>query len=263
MASAEFCFYAELNDFLPQERRNGSFRAILHGPVSVKDAVESLGAPHTEIDLILLNGEPAGFDAPVRDGDRVSVYPAFRTLEIADVTLVRPQPPAEARFVLDVHLGRLAAYLRLIGFDSLYPDDYEDANLARIAHDEARILLTRDRGLLKRSLVTHGYCLRSTDPAEQMVEVVRRFGLAGAIAPFRRCLTCNGDLAPVAPEEVRAALPEQTREAYREFARCGACGRIYWRGPHTARLTELIAAAAGRSSGAALSRSSPAAPARP
>lgn len=240
MSQASFRFYAELNDFLPPERRMVTFVHRFDAPASVKDMIEALGVPHTEVDLILANGQSVGFGYLVQDGDRISVYPMFESLDIAPVLRVRPQPLRQARFVLDTHLGKLAAYLRLLGFDSFYRNDASDDELARLSVQERRILLTRDRGLLKRSEVTHGYCVRSTDPREQVAEVIRRFDLSGAIQPFRRCLKCNGILRPVTKTTVLDRLPALTRQYYDQYSLCEACGKVYWPGPHYRRMQQLI-----------------------
>jgi hypothetical protein len=174
---ATFRFYEELNHFLPHRRRQVAFTHRFDGRQSIKDMIESLGVPHTEIDLILVNGESVDFKYLVQDGDAVSVYPVFGTLDITPVQCVRPQPLRDIRFVLDIHLGKLAAYLRMLGFDTLYPDDYEDSHLAILSRDEHRILLTRDCGLLKRSMVTHGHYVRETNPRRQLIEVVQHFDL--------------------------------------------------------------------------------------
>jgi uncharacterized protein len=225
-------FYAELNDFLPPWRRQVAFEHVLGEHASVKHVIETLGVPHTEVDLILVNGESVDFAYRVRDGDRISVYPVFESLDISTLERVRPHPLRETRFVLDVHLGRLAGYLRLLGFDALYRNDYGDAELADLSWRERRILLTRDRGLLKRSAVSHGYLLREADPRAQLAEVVRRFDLGGMLAEFTRCMRCNGSLDPVAKEAILHRLLPKTRRYYDEFALCRDCGRIYWRGSH-------------------------------
>jgi uncharacterized protein with PIN domain len=240
MIHVTFRFYAELNDFLPPERRQVEFVHALPEPGSVKDAIESLGVPHTELDLILANGESVDFGYRLADGDRIAAYPVFESLDVTPLLRVRPEPLRRIRFVLDTHLGRLAAYLRLLGFDTLYANDANDEELAHVAAAEARILLTRDRGLLKRRQVTRGYCLRSTNPREQLREVVQRFDLAAAAHPFTRCLACNGQLRPVPAAEVRHLLPENARQAYDEFGRCAACGRVYWQGAHYERLRDLV-----------------------
>ena len=225
-------FYAELNDFLPPRRRQVSFEHALSEHASVKHVIETLGVPHTEVDLVLVNGESVEFAYRVQDGDRISVYPVFESIDISALGRVRPRPLRETRFVLDVHLGRLAGYLRMLGFDALYHNEYDDAMLADISRRERRILLTRDRGLLKRSAVSHGYLLREHDPRAQLAEVVRRFDLAGTIRPFTRCMRCNGVLDRVEKAAIEDRLLPKTRRYYDEFAVCRECGRIYWEGSH-------------------------------
>jgi uncharacterized protein with PIN domain len=246
MSRASFRFYAELNDFLPRARRGREFAHAFEGHPSVKDAVEALGVPHTEVDLILINGRSVDFRHPVRDGDRVSVYPVFESLDIQPVIRLRPEPLRRPAFILDGHLGRLAAYLRLLGFDALYRNDYGDAELARVSAAEERTVLTRDRGLLKRSIISRGYCVRSDSPVEQIREVVERFDLGRCAAPFRRCLSCNGCLHPVEKQAVLHRLPSGTRERFDEFYQCESCGKIYWRGSHYARLQSIVWKALGR-----------------
>lgn len=244
MAGVTLRFYAELNDFLPPERRQTAFTVPLARQTSVKDLIESLGVPHTEVDLILVNGESVDFAYRVRAGDRISVYPVFEALDIAPLVRVRPRPLREPRFVLDTHLGKLALYLRMLGFDALYRNDYADEELARISSQEHRILLTRDRGLLKRRLVTHGYHVREDDPERQLVEVVRRFDLAGAAQPFGRCLRCNDLLEEVEKAAIEHRLEPKTRRYYHQFRVCRGCGRVYWPGSHhehmRARIERLL-----------------------
>ncbi len=240
MQQALFRFYAELNDFLPAERRQRIFPCSFELSGSVKDMIESLGVPHTEVDLILANGRSVDFAYLVRDGDHISVYPVFESIDISPVLRVRPEPLREPAFVLDVHLGQLAVYLRMLGFDTLYRNDYADEELARTSSQEGRILLTRDRGLLKRTIVTHGYCLRTTDPRQQVIEVLRRFDLWNAVAPFRRCLHCNTPLQSVDKAEISHRLDAQTKEYYDHFRLCPTCDRIYWRGSHFKRMEAFV-----------------------
>jgi len=183
---------------------------------SVKDTIEALGVPHTEVDLILVNGESVDFAYLLQNGDKISVYPVFETIDI------RPQPLREIRFVLDVHLGKLANHLRMFGFDTWYRNDYEDAQLAEISCHEKRILLTRDMGLLKRSMVTHGYFLRETNPKRQLREVLRRFDLFKVIAPFERCISCNGLVHPVDKGEISEQVPEKMHQFVQEIVKEGA-----------------------------------------
>jgi len=200
--TATFRFYAELNDFLPRERRQRPFRHRFRGSPAVKDVIEALGVPHTEVDLILINGSSSNFETPLDDGDYVAVYPVFESLDISSLTRVRQHPLRQTRFILDVHLGRLARLLRLLGFDTRYCNTYTDPEIVAIARREHRIILTRDTNLLKRRTVTHGYWVRATDPIDQAREVLQRFDLREQVLPFSRCLRCNGRLQPVDKEEI-------------------------------------------------------------
>jgi uncharacterized protein with PIN domain len=200
--------------------------------------IESLGVPHTEVALMLVNGAPVDFAYHVLDGDRISVYPPFEHVDLPDMPDI--QSSGEPRFVCDVHLGRLAAYLRMVGFDTLFPEDYRDEELARISSEEDRILLTRDRGLLKRSIVKRGYSVRATDPWQQLEEVIKRFNLYDAIERFWRCAACNGVLEAVDKAAILDQLPEKTARYYNEFRRCANCGKIYWRGSHYEQIDQLV-----------------------
>ena len=240
MQQATFRFYAGLNDFLPGERRQVPFVQRFKDNASIKDAIEALGVPHPEVDLILVNGESVDFSYLVQDGDRISAYPLFASIDIAPLLRVRPQPLEEVRFLGDTHLGKLANYLRLLGFDTLYRNDYQDEELAEISSQEGRILLTRDRGLLKRSVVTYGYCVRESEPWQQLLEVLRRFDLFEQIKPFQRCLRCNGAIAPVAKESICDRLLPKTREYYDEFHICPNCQQIYWKGSHYEKMQQVI-----------------------
>lgn len=240
MSQAQFRFYEELNDFLPPGRQKCSFMYHFDRRASVKDMVEALGVPHTEVDLILINGESVGFSQIVADGDRVSVYPVFESFDIAPLTRLRPRPLRRIRLLVDVNLGRLARYLRLLGLDTLYGEGYEDAALARISVRDKRILLTRDRGLLKRAAVTHGYYVRATDPREQTREVVRRLDLQRAIRPFTRCTRCNGAVESVPKETIAARLPEKARAHHESFWQCRDCRQLYWKGSHYEKLCVFV-----------------------
>jgi uncharacterized protein with PIN domain len=176
------------------------------------------------------------------EGDRVVAYPVFEAFDVASVSRVRPEPLRTARFVVDTHLGRLAAFLRLAGFDALYRNDASDADLAALSAGEHRILLTRDEGLLKRRAVTHGSFVHATEPAEQLAEVVARFQLARLVKPFTRCMRCNGPLAPVAKDAVANRVPPRSFSHFDRFLQCAGCGRVYWEGSHFARLSRLLEA---------------------
>lgn len=239
-ARAWLRFYAELNDHLPHHQRHQTLEKSFYVPGAVKDAIESFGVPHTEVELIVANGESVPFSYVIRDGDRIAVYPMFESFDVTPELKVRHEPLREPRFVLDVHLGRLAAYLRMLGFDTVYCNSSTDPELVRIASEQRRILLTRDLGLLKHSDVTHGYRVRHTDSRRQLAEVVDRFDLARSLRPFTRCMACNGALAPVPKEKVQSLLPPRTAAAYDEFLQCNECARPYWKGPHYRRMQRLV-----------------------
>ena len=240
MPRAWFRFYAELNDLLLPERRFTEFAYDFLDAATVKDRIESFGVPHTEVDLVIVNGVSRGFDWRVEDGDRISVYPVFESLDIAGLTRLRPEPLREPRFVLDVHLGTLAAYLRMAGFDTLYRNCYSDDELASISSGEHRILLTRDVGLLKRREVTHGCFVRETAPRRQIREVVRRLDLGRLLRPFTRCMRCNDALRPASKDEVAGLLPPRIAALHDEFQRCPQCGRVYWKGGHHRRMQTIV-----------------------
>jgi hypothetical protein len=240
MAIAYFCFLAELNYFLPPSKRQVSFTHFFKDRASIKDMIEALGVPHPEVDLITVSGKSVDFSYIVKDSDRINVYPISCSSEVAATHLVRPTNLTINRFVLDIHLGKLANFLRMLGFDTLYRNDYDDEELAKISASEQRILLTRDKGLLMRSLVTYGYYVRLTDPERQVVEVLRRFDLFREVTPLQRCIRCNGLLESVAKESIIDQLPQNTRLSINEFHRCFSCGQIYWKGSHSERMQQFI-----------------------
>ena len=241
MAKADFHFYAELNDFLPHKKRHVTITHVFEERASIKDTIESFGVPHPEVDYIEVNSKPVDFSYIVTDSDRIHVYPISAATEnTSSVSLVRPQPLKFTRFVLDIHLGKLATSLRMLGFDTLYRNDYDDLELAQISASEKRILLTRDKGLLMRSLVTHGYYVRETNPERQVGEVIGRFALIKFVKPLQRCLRCNGLLEPVAKELIIDQVPPNIQQNIDEFCRCRECAQIYWKGTHYERMQEFI-----------------------
>jgi uncharacterized protein with PIN domain/sulfur carrier protein ThiS len=240
MHSVHIRFYEELNDLLPPELRKTRFVVSCPEPRSVKDLIESQGVPHTEVDLVLANGESVGFDHVVRDGDDVAVYPVFESFDIRNVSRLRRSPLRRVRFIADVHLGKLVRRLRLLGFDCLYDTSMGDPELAEISHRQNRVLLTRDKGLLMRSMVTHGIYIRSDRAQEQVRQVVDRLHLQNEIKPWSRCLTCNGLLETVERESVRDDVPEFTYRTQSEFHRCRTCGKVFWAGSHWSKLQRFI-----------------------
>jgi uncharacterized protein len=240
VAIAEFRFYEELNDFLLPERRKRAFAYACARRATVKNAVESMGVPHTEIELILVNGRSVDFSYIIGDGDRISVYPQFESLDVGPLLRVRSHPLRVVRFIADAHLGGLAKYLRILGFDTLYRNDFQDEEIARIAAAERRVVLTRDRDLLKHRTITHGCYLRAVKPREQLAELLKRLDLFGLVTPFTRCSRCNGLLEPTDKHAALARIPASLVRFYDRFWACAGCDRIYWAGSHYRRLQEVI-----------------------
>ncbi|MBN2161244.1 MAG: Mut7-C ubiquitin/RNAse domain-containing protein [Spirochaetes bacterium] len=238
-------FYEELNDFLRPSHRKRELDFEFGGRRSVKDLIESFGVPHVEVDLILVNGRSVDFSYIVADGDRLSVYPVFESLDIGSVTRLRPSPLRDPRFVLDVHLQKLARRLRLMGFDVDYLPDRDDAALAETADREGRILLSRDRQLMMRKRVARGLYVRNTDPDRQVAEILDRLQLRGLCRPFTRCIECNQtieELDAAGPDfaALEKTIPPGVRSWCREYYRCLGCGRIYWKGSHYEKLKKRV-----------------------
>ena len=233
-------FYEELNEFLPSEKRKQLLSYSFNGNPSVKDAVEAIGVPHVEVDLILVNGLSVDFSNKLKNGDLVSVYPVFESFDITPLIRLREKPLRNVRFIVDVHLGRLAKYLRFCGFDTLYRTDFTDKEIISLSITEKRIILTRDVGLLKNKKVTHGYWLRSQNINEQLKEVFLRFNLKNQIMAFSRCIECNGMLKDIPKEDILDQLLPGTVEFYDKFRICTQCNRIYWEGSHYERMRNYI-----------------------
>jgi len=242
-------FYAQLNDFLPAMRRQRRFRHSLVSPASVKDVIEALGVPHPEVDLILVNGDAVDFTYLVRNGDAIAVYPAFSAIDLSGITRVGVAPRAPVRFVVDGHVAKLASLLRLAGFDALLVTDDDEAAM-KSAHDQ-RVLLTRDVALLKRAIVSAGYWVRSTNPEEQLTEVLARYDLGDKVDPFTRCIRCNTPVIGADAAAVASRILPGTRAAFRDFRECPGCGRIYWRGSHYEQLAAVLDRARSRAAGRA------------
>lgn len=240
MISVTFRFFGNLNDFLPKARRNSIIAQQMPAHAAVKHPIEALGVPHPEVDAVLVDRQPVDFSYQLQDGNHVDVYP-FEVVHLLRAVLpLRPPLPSPVTFVADAHLGQLACYLRLFGFDTRYRNDYDDPQLAEIAATQHRILLTRDRGLLKHRIVVHGYCVRETDPRRQLVSVLRRYQLAEQIQLWQRCTRCNGLLQPVEKSAILDRLQPKTRRYYDTFQQCDACGQIYWQGSHFERMAAFV-----------------------
>jgi len=240
MHKIHFRFYEELNDFLPEEKRKVRFTHNYIDRASVKDVIESFGVPHTEVDMILVNGNSVGFDYLINDGDDISVYPLFEALDISNVQHLRPKPLRNPRFIADVHLGKLASYLRMMGVDVLYKNNIDDDEIVKISLEEKRAILTKDRGILKRNDVTHGYWVRSSKVKEQVVEIIKRFDLKKLVKEFTRCIECNSMLESISKKEIINELPPKVSESQKSFSVCPSCKKIYWKGTHHQRMLSFI-----------------------
>jgi hypothetical protein len=243
MAAVEFRFYEELNDFLAAPLRKRTFDYESAQNATVKHAIEALGVPHTEVELILVNGVSVGFGHRLVERDRVSVYPQFEAFDVTPLLRVRAEPLRDTRFIADAHLGRLARYLRFLGYDTLYRNAWQDGELVALARAEHRIVLTRDRALLMRRDVSHGCFVRAIEPLAQLRQVAGRVELDAGGRRASRCMLCNLPLQAVDKAEVQARLPEGTRERQERFWTCTGCDRVYWRGSHWQRLLASVSEA--------------------
>lgn len=249
MATARFRFYEELNDFLAPERRKREFDYRCARAATVKNAIEALGVPHTEVELVLVNGASVDFSHIVREGDRVAVYPRFESFDIRPLLRVRPEPLRETRFVADTHLGGLARLLRTLGFDTVYGNGLSDEDIVSIAAGEGRVILTRDKALLKRREVTHGCFVHAVKPREQMKELVERLQLASSLRPYSRCVHCNGVLRSIDKAAVLEQIPASVARRYDEFLLCPPCDQVYWVGDHWREMRALLGEPDPRGSG--------------
>jgi uncharacterized protein with PIN domain len=254
MVTATFRFYQELSDFLPRERRGRTFASECARHSTTKHMIEALGVPHTEVEMVLVNGQESGFEHVLEDGDHVAVYSRFALLELGPHggvarELLRERPRERMRFVADSHLGGLARLLRMAGYDTLYDNHYHDDEVEDLAANDDRIVLTRDRELLKRRAIVHGCYIHALVPAEQLRELFERLDLAGGARPFSLCLHCNVALREVDKASVAERLPESVRDLHDSFTTCDNCLRVYWKGSHYKRMVALLEAVGQRQPG--------------
>jgi uncharacterized protein with PIN domain len=240
MVTATFRFYEELNDFLPAQRRKREFSVACAQSATTKHMIEALGVPHTEVELILVNGESVGFDHRPCEGDRIVVYPKFEAFDVTPLLHLRERPLRNTRFIADAHLGGLARLLRMAGFDTLYDNRYRDRELADLAAREARVVLTRDRELLKLRSITHGCYVHPLKPPQQLQEIIGRLDLSGSMRPFSLCLVCNAPLRPVDKATVLDRLPPSVQTNQERFTTCDFCHRVFWQGSHWRRMLAVL-----------------------
>ena len=235
-----FRFYEELNDHLPRIHQKTAFFYEFKGKPSVKNTIQAIGIPHGEVDLILVDGKSVDFDYQLQGGEQVSVYPVFESIDISPIVRLRPAPLRKIRFVVDVNLGKLALKLRLLGFDTLFRNDFDDHEIVELSINENRIILTRDKGILKQNSVMHGYFLRNDDPRKQLKEIVDRLQLGNHFKPFTRCVNCNDELELAEKARIGNLVSKDTLSYYDDFWQCKGCEKVYWRGSHFDHIIRLI-----------------------
>lgn len=238
--SVQIRFYEELNDFLKQDKRRKRFIHKFIDRTSVKDLIQSFDVPHTEVDMILVNGKSVSFDYLIYDKDDISVYPVFESFDIPDVQHLRVQPLCDLKFICDVHLGKLAKYLRMLGIDCKYENNFNEQTIVKISLTENRVILTRDKKILKRNDVTHGYFIRNTDIVNQIKEILQRFQLKHLLKEFSRCLICNEELEEINKEDIIDRLPQNVREHQDKFFICKNCDKIFWKGTHSTNMLNTL-----------------------
>jgi uncharacterized protein with PIN domain len=226
---ASFRFSEELGRFLRPEHRGRRFMYSCARAANLKNAIEALGVPHTEVGSVLVNGTPATLQRIVREGDEVDVPPRVE------------DAGGRPFFVADAHLGGLARFLRMLGFDTLHEPGIDDREIRRLAHEESRVVLTRDRDLLKCRDIRRGHYVRALKPEAQLREIVAHYQLGAGARPFTLCLHCNLALTPVEKAAVAHRLPERVAELQQSFTYCAGCDRVYWPGSHYERMRAALA----------------------
>ncbi|MCU7549032.1 Mut7-C ubiquitin/RNAse domain-containing protein [Chitinophagaceae bacterium LB-8] len=235
-----FYFHKSLNDFLSVSKRNSWISYTFHGISSVKDAIEALGIPHPEVDIILVHNLSVDFTYRLKENDHIDVYPILPDHVFPENYSLSKKYIGLDQFVLDVHLGKLGKAMRVLGIDSLMENNFSDQKIAQIAASENRIVLTRDVGLLKHKVIKCGYWIRSQYWEEQLSEVVERFNLRNKMKPFTRCTVCNGIIEPVSKDVVIDQLPLVSKQLFTEFFQCTNCKRVYWKGSHYEHMEEWV-----------------------
>ena len=240
MSKVIFRFYEELNEFLPKQRRKKDFQVDFEGRRSLKDMIEALGVPHTEIDLILVNGKSVNFAYVLQDWDRVSVYPVYECLNIENVTRLRKVPLRKTKFIADIHLGDIVKYMRALGFDVCFDPSLSTRKIIEISKQKSRIILTKSRQLLKFKEVTHAIFIRPGTTAEQIKGILDYLDIKDRIKPFSRCLCCNSVLKNVSKESIAERIPPKTKELCDQYTYCKFCDKVYWRGTHFIKMNKAI-----------------------
>lgn len=240
MKQVHFRFYEELNDYLPEKNQKTWFEFPFSEGMILLEAIQSMSIPPHEIDLILVNQQSGRFDYVLKADDRISVYPVFELFNLSGISQLREDPLRNPTFICDVHLGRLAKYLRMLGWDTLYSNRYTPEEIVKISTLERRIILSRSRKLTRQKEVTRSYWIRSSDPLEQVRDLILKLDLSAQAKPLTRCLNCNTKLVPVEKIEILYRLEARTAKYFEEFFICPACDQIYWKGSHFENMVDFM-----------------------
>ncbi|HAH25485.1 MAG TPA: twitching motility protein PilT [Prolixibacteraceae bacterium] len=240
MIQVSFRFYEELNNYLPEELRQVWVESNIETKASIGEIIQSLGIPPDEIDLVLVNQQSKSLDYLLQDGDRVSIFPVFESFDLSEMNQLREKPLRNPSFILDVHLGRLCKYLRMLGWDTLYSNQYTPEQMIELSLQEKRILLSRSIQLTRHKQLTHAWWVRSSNPLEQLKDLVTRLDLSSQADPLTRCLNCNNKLISIDKTEVVGRLEDRTAKYYSEFFVCRKCDQIYWKGSHYENMVKFI-----------------------
>jgi len=224
--------YEELNSFLPESRQKRDFSFELEEGATIQQLLSNLELPLSQVDLILVNGESVGVSFPLKAGDRISIYPVFERLNIAPVLKIRPAPLRKPRFICDVHLGKLATYMRMAGLDADYRNNFSGRQLIQLSVELGKIILTKNRGLLKNKRITHGYLVIQNLPKLQLAEIISCFDLKQWCSPLSRCLRCNLPVHSISKDDAVGKVAPRVLEMHDQFMKCDGCSRVYWKGTH-------------------------------
>lgn len=240
MITVHFRFYEELNNYLPEELRKVWFDYHTEKNSTMAEVIKSIGVPLEEIDLILVNQQAKKSSYTLQNNDRISVYPIFETFDLTRSGHLHDKPLRNPTFICDVHLGKLCKLLRMLGFDTLYSNNYTESKIVSLAKKENRIILSKSRSLVKSPSVTHAFGIRSADPLEQIRDITEKLQLANNLHPLTRCLKCNNLIEAVEKEKIAKKLEKRTNRYYNEFFICPSCNQIYWKGSHYENMLKYI-----------------------
>jgi uncharacterized protein len=224
--------YEELNVFLEPFRQKKDFNVQIESNTLIHNLLEKLKIPLSQVDLILVNGESVDFDVQLHDGDRISVYPVFETLNIDSITRLRKKSLRHLRFICDVHLGKLAKYMRMCGFDVFYSNNLLDHLIIQMSDETKSIILTKNKELFKTKQPSRAYLVKQSDSKMQLFEIISYFDLKTSIEPFSRCTKCNLTVQPVDKNSIEKQVPSPVLKMHKSFMKCYGCNRIYWQGSH-------------------------------